>query len=70
MKKRKVIDSNNLPTKMPLHLSLTIILIIKVFNTSELWCGVMYTLLALLWLSYIYRRFTETDHDIFDENNH
>lgn len=65
--KKKVISDKNLPTKMPLHTTLTVILAIKAFDIQSFWVGVLAVLFVCMWIGWISEVIKREDVDITDK---
>lgn len=61
---------NNPEPKVPLWQTTTFLLIIFKLGISEVWQGAAWTMLAILWLQYIYKiaKFQEVDMQEFLNN--
>gem|GEM_PF-6760706 len=66
MKRKKVINSKNFQSRMPLFTYATIWLLLDRFHPSLVWYGVAYTLISLSAFSVIYGWCTEERVDIFE----
>ena len=66
MSGRKVIDLNNLPTKFPATTTLACLLAIDVWGIPSWGEGVIWTLLALIWLGAAINFYREKRIDIFE----
>lgn len=66
--KKKVIQSDNLPTGFPIHKTLTTLLALGYFNASELVIGAVGLLLILLWIVAIVQFADEEKVDILNNN--
>lgn len=51
--KRKVINSRNMPMNTPLYQTLAVVLALIEFEAPEWVCGVVGTILVIVWLGWI-----------------
>jgi len=65
--KKKVISNKNLPTKTPLHATLTVILAIKVFEIPSFWIGVLAVLFVCMWIGWIVEVIKREEIEILDK---
>ena len=67
---KKVIDQKNFPRKLPLHMTLTLWLTLKVFNAPEWVWGAVGGLMAIIWIFCLYELGTvdEEKVDIFNDD--
>lgn len=54
MKKNKVIPYKNIPARLPIHGTITIVLFCDRFNIHGWVIGIIGTLLSIVWVSSIY----------------
>lgn len=66
MSGRKVIKLENLPTKLPGNTTLACLLAIDVWNVPSWGKGVIWTLLALIWIGAAINLYREKRIDIFE----
>jgi len=64
MKKRKVINRKQLPTKLPLTSTLLAILMMDYYSAPQWVWGVVITLLSVLWVYCLYAIVTDEDVEI------
>ena len=62
----KVIPRKSLPIKMPAHLTITILLAIKVYEPSGVALGITGTLLVILWMIYFVGLILEEPTELSD----
>lgn len=70
MEKKFVIDPKNLPQRRtPVMMTLVAFMAIEIWSLADIWQGVIYTFLVIMWIGFIYAKFTvdETNVDIFNE---
>ena len=67
MSERKVIKIENLPTKFPATSTAVCLLAIDVWNIPSWGKGVIWTLLALIWLGAAINFYREKRIDIFED---
>jgi hypothetical protein len=65
--KNKVLSRKNLPTGIPLFQTITILIVIDHWNLSDLWRGINYVAIGLLWLAYAVSVFKDEGVDIFED---
>lgn len=65
MKKLQVIKPDNLPTKLPLTLTIALYLLIDKLNSPQWIWGMFWTLTVILWACSIYRMWVEEQVEIF-----
>jgi hypothetical protein len=65
----KVIDSENLPARLPLWSSITVWLLLDRLQAPGWVYGVMGTLFAIIWIAAIVKFFRQTETKIFNESN-
>jgi len=65
MEKKQVISYKNLPARLPLIPTLVAWLLVREFDISGFWVGVMAVFLGLVWLSAIWSLATTKFVDIF-----
>jgi hypothetical protein len=68
--KEKRIKYSNLPMRMPLTHTVLALIACDYFNVSPLGQGIIYTLLGVLWLSFIISLFQHEHVDIFEYSKH
>jgi hypothetical protein len=69
MKNSKVISNLNLPTKLPLWATLTMIMALDFYNMPQWICGGVGVCLTIIWIVSIYRLFTDKHIDIFKDKS-
>ena len=69
MKKYKKISASNIPGKIPLHLTLTALLAIKIYRIPDFWIGVISIFFALIWIGWIVEVIKKEEIDLFDKGN-
>lgn len=65
--KKNVIDRKNLPMHWPVNITLIAALLIKVYDVPDFWCGIILTVMVILWLAVGYSIFTSKQVDIFEK---
>ena len=66
MEKKFVINSKNLPSRPLTQPTIIAFMAIEIWSLGEIWQGVIYTMLALLWIGYFAAEFhTEVEVDVF-----
>ena len=63
-KTKKVISTKNLPRKMPLHLTLTLWLVVKVFNAPEWIWGALGLLLVIAWVGWVHTVVNDKEEEV------
>jgi hypothetical protein len=66
MKKQKVIAYKNLPLRSPIQLSMIVLLAQKIYPRPGWFWGVIWTLVAINWITWIVSIFREENVDIFE----
>jgi hypothetical protein len=68
-KEVKVISHKNFARRTPLHITLTLLLMLKVFNAPEWVWGAVGLLVVVLWIAFFYRCATEDETvvNLFDD---
>lgn len=69
MKNIKVISRKNLPTKLPLTLTLTIYLALDHWSAPEWLYGALSLYLIVVWIYIVIRVFKEEQVDVLDNQN-
>lgn len=65
--KNKVVYRKNIPTGIPLFQTITILIALDHWNVSDLWRGINYVVIGLLWLVYAVSVFKDEGIDIFKD---
>jgi hypothetical protein len=66
MAKKKIVSTNNLRTKSPLHITLTVWLVLKVSTAPEWVWGAIGVLVLVAWISWFKDDYEEID--IFNDD--
>lgn len=64
---KKVVHSANLPARLPIYQTATVWLLVDRFDTPPLWRGVIYAVLALIWVGAFIRLWVEKPTRIWNE---
>ena len=68
MEDRKVIKVSNLPTRIPFTWTAVVLLGLDRLGASQIWWGVVLTVLAFLWVGSVAMLFKEKQTDIFKKD--
>ena len=64
MEKRRVISRKNLPTKLPVSFTALVIIWIDFYEASDILKGVLFTFLAITWITSTINLFTEESKEV------
>jgi len=65
--KTKKINCKNLPVYWPVNITLVLIMMMKVYDVPDFCCGIIWTMIVVLWLASGYVIFASESVDIFKE---
>jgi len=64
----KEISAKNLPTKLPVGITVLIWLMLDKMNASDLTYGIAYTLVVMAWIGAIYKMYNRETVDLFKDD--
>jgi len=66
MNSKKVISIKNLPTRLPIQLTVLVYLLLDKFQPNDVTWGIVGTVVVLVWIGSVALMFQEKSVDIFE----